>query len=435
MAKHALHTVSDAGRRKVIPQPGNPKRRPRVLLGMDARTARFVAVAVAATVLFAACAKVGSSATPGAVQTGGSGSTGGGKIHFYTGTPGPADLPAPGGPKSLIPLDQIISGGPPPDGIPPIDEPKFLAPDKATFLAPNEPVLAVSYQGQSKAYPLRIITWHEVVNDTLGGSPVTVTFCPLCNTGIAFLRPTIQGKLLDFGTSGKLFDSNLLMYDRETRTLWSQAIGQAVAGQLTGTRLTFLAAQILSWADWKAANPNGLVLSTDTGFSRPYGTNPYTKYDSSSQPLLFQGKADPRLPATEHILGINLNGQSVAFSLPILAAGSTDGLTAVNTSVGGKKVAVFWEKGTSSALDTSSIPNGKDVGAAVAYEPKVDGRLLTFKVDGGSIVDEQTSSSWNISGTATSGPLAGMHLQPVISIDSFWFDWAAFHPDTTIYGR
>ncbi len=402
----------------------------------------MAAASLAGALLLAACgyAGGGGGSSPGAAKAPSSTPSAGvsSSIGFHTDAdvPGPDNLPAPGGAKPLVPLSNVISGGPPPDGIPPIDHPKFTSPAAATFLASNEPVLSVTYGGQTKAYPLQILTFHEIVNDTIGGTPITVTFCPLCNTGIAFLRPTIRGHLLDFGTSGKLYDSNLLMYDRQTWTLWSQAIGEAVAGPLTGTKLTFASAQVLSWSDWRDANPDGLVLSRDTGFSRPYGQNPYQGYDdTTSRPFLFLGKPDPRLPPAEHVIGIDLAGKTVAFPFTSLARASVDGWTAVNSTVGGETVAVFWAKGTASALDAAQVAQGKDVGAATAYVPRTGDRNLTFEVRGGAIVDTETGSQWNLSGIAVSGKLEGTQLMPVVATNSLWFDWAAFHPDTAIWSQ
>jgi hypothetical protein len=147
-------------------------------------------------------------------------------------TPAPSPIEGP-----LVDPEEIISGGVPPDGIPPIDHPKFLGPAEVRFLSPQEPVVAVEVNGIAKAYPVRILMWHEIVNDDFAGVPVLVTYCPLCNTGIAFLRPTIDGELLDFGTSGKLYRSNLVMYDRQTNSYWPQALGQAVVGPLLGEEL------------------------------------------------------------------------------------------------------------------------------------------------------------------------------------------------------
>jgi Protein of unknown function (DUF3179) len=336
---------------------------------------------------------------------------------------------------SLVDPDDIISGGPPPDGIPPIDDPKFLAPVDATFLADGEPVLAVEIDGDAKAYPLQIMTWHEIVNDEIGGVPVAVTYCPLCNTGIAFERPTIDGELLDFGTSGKLYNANLVMYDRQSGTYWAQATGQALVGPYSGAQLEFVPARILSFGDWRAEHPAGLVLSRDTGHERAYGENPYVGLDTSERPFLFAGDLDERLPATSRVLGIARAGDIVAFPYESVAAGAVDGWAVVTEQVAGDPVVVFWKAGTYSALDTERIVSGRDVGAIAAYRPEVDGRPLTFEVGRSGIVDRETWSVWSILGRAVSGPLEGEQLVPELAIDSFWFDWAAFHPETRIWAK
>lgn len=338
------------------------------------------------------------------------------------------------GPEPLVEPDDIISGGPPPDGIPPIDDPKFLAPDDVDFLADAEPVLAVEIEGDARAYPLQIMVWHEIVNDVIGGVPVAVTYCPLCNTGIAFERPTIAGELLDFGTSGKLYNSNLVMYDRQSETYWAQATGTAIVGPYAGEQLAFVPARIVSFGDWKAEHPDGLVLSRRTGASRPYGENPYVGLDRSERPFLFAGEPDPRLPATSRVLGIALEGDVVAFPYETVSAGAVGGWAVVTERVAGEAIAVFWRAGTTSALDTERIVSGRDVGAMAAYRPEAVGRDLTFEATPDGIVDRETGSAWSILGRAVSGPLEGETLVPELAIDSFWFDWAAFHPETRIFG-
>ena len=377
---------------------------------------RIVALTAALSVAAAACSG-GAASSPKAVTT------------THTGTSSGRVTPP------LVDPDDIISGGPPPDGIPPIDEPKFLAPSDVTFLEPQEPVIAVEVGGVAKAYPVRILMWHEIVNDDFDGTPVVVTYCPLCNTGIAYLRPTIDGELLDFGTSGKLYNSNLVMYDRQTNSYWPQAMGKAVVGPLTGEELEFVPARILSWADWSQAYPDGLVLSTDTGAQRDYGTNPYAGYDDEARPFLFSGDIDPRLPAKEHVLGIAGEDRVIAFPYSELARLATTGTTVIQGSFGGEQLVIFWQAGTVSALDAAQIPDSNDVGAAAAYVPVADGRRLTFVVRGGHIVDEQKGSRWSIDGRALDGPLAGTRLEVALAIDSFWFDWAAFHPETEVFGQ
>jgi hypothetical protein len=259
--------------------------------------------------------------------------------------------------------------------------------------------------------------------------PVVVTFCPLCNTAIAFER-TLDGQVLDFGTTGRLRFSNLIMYDRQTETWWQQATGEAIVGELTGRQLKFIPAAIISWADFKAAHPNGKVLSRETGYRRPYGQNPYAGYDSVNlQPFLYKGPRTPDvLPPMARVITLDLNGEAVAYPYDVLQQ-----VRVVNDTVGGVPVVVFWTPGTASALDSAAIAQGRDVGAANAFSRELDGQLLTFRLDGDRITDEQTGSEWNVLGEAISGELEGRQLTPVVSINHFWFSWAAFRPETRIY--
>lgn len=342
-------------------------------------------------------------------------------------TAGPPATPTP-----LVPLDEIISGGPPPDGIPPIDAPKFVTIESASeWLSDKEPVIAVELNGVAKAYPLQIMTWHEIVNDEFAGKPVTVTFCPLCNTALAFDRE-LNGTIYDFGTSGRLYNSALVMYDRQTGSWWSQVLGQAIVGELTGSQLTFLPAAIVSWADFKAAHPDGLVLSRDTGYRRAYGANPYAQYDApGNRPFLFRGKVDPRLQAMERVVGVEFDGDAKAYPFSVLAEERV-----VVDTVGGQAIVVFYYPGTTSALDSQSIADSRDVGAAAVFDPELDGQSLTFGVNAaGDIVDDQTGSVWSVLGEATSGPMEGKRLTPIVHGNHFWFAWAAFNPDTSIYGQ
>jgi hypothetical protein len=176
--------------------------------------------------------------------------------------------------RHSIPYNEILSGGPPRDGIPPIDNPRFVTPEEAAaWLTDVEPVIALEVGGEAKTYPLQILTWHEIVNDTIGGVPVVATFCPLCNSAIVFDR-RLNGTVYDFGTSGNLQFSNLIMWDRQTESWWQQFIGDAIVGELTGQRLDFLPATIISFADFREAHPDGQVLSRETGFAKAYGRTP-----------------------------------------------------------------------------------------------------------------------------------------------------------------
>jgi hypothetical protein len=348
----------------------------------------------------------------------------------------PAAAPSGSGRTPLVDPVKIVSGGPPPDGIPPIDRPAFEPARQVDWLAPPEPVAVVRLNGQAKAYPLQILVWHEIVNDTVGGIPVSVTYCPLCNTAISYRRPTIQGEVTTFGTSGKLYNANLVMYDRATRSLWPQALGQAVTGPLTGARLERVATELVAWADFRAGFPDGQVLSRQTGVQRPYGRNPYPLYDrKGSSPFLFDGTPDPRLDAVDRILGLTVGARHLAVPYQRLAVRAQAGTTAVNLELAGTPLLVVWRAGATSALDQESITASRAVGAATAFRRRLgpDGRTLAFSVRDGRVVDTHTGSVWDQFGRATSGPLAGQQLHPATATDSFWFDWAAFHPDTDIW--
>jgi hypothetical protein len=332
--------------------------------------------------------------------------------------------------RHTVPYSEILSGGPPKDGIPALDDPKFVTVDEAdAWLEPQEPVILFEENGDARAYPLQILMWHEIVNDVVGDVPVTLTFCPLCNTGIAFER-TFDGQVLDFGTSGRLRFSNLIMYDRQTETWWQQASGEGIAGEYAGRQLTFLPASIVGWAVFKEAHPDGKVLSQDTGFSRDYGRNPYIGYDDVNRsPFLYDGPRTPgELPPMARVLTVELNGEAVAYPNDVLPE-----LHVVNDTIGGTDVVVIWEPGTASALEGAGVASGSDVGAAAAFERELDGQMLTFRFEDGKIVDEQTGSEWNVLGQAIDGPLAGSELVPVVSVNHFWFSWAAFMPETRIY--
>ena len=332
--------------------------------------------------------------------------------------------------RHTVDYAEILSGGPPKDGIPSVGDPRFVSVEEAgSWLEAQEPVIFLRLGDDARAYPLQILVWHEIVNDVVDGRPVLVTFCPLCNTAIAFER-TVDGRVLDFGTTGRLRYSNLIMYDHQTETWWQQANGEAIAGELTGTRLGFLPAAIISWEDFQEAYPAGKVLSTETGTFRAYGQNPYVGYDDvSNTPFLYRGPETPgQLRPMTRVLAIERNGDVVAFSY-----GTLEQLRVVNESVGGEEVVVLWESGTSSALDSSGIAFGRDVGSANAFSRQVVDVNLNFAFDGSDFVDEETGSRWTILGEATEGPLAGRQLDPIVAINHFWFSWVAFQPQTRVY--
>jgi hypothetical protein len=256
--------------------------------------------------------------------------------------------------KTTISFDEIRDGGPPKDGIPALDDPKFAPLDQADQLSERDPVIAFSHNGDARAYPLSVLMWHEIANDTVGGKPVTITFCPLCNAAIAFDR-TFEGEVLDFGTTGKLRNSDLVMYDRQSETWWQQFSGEAIIGKHAGKSLTMLPSSVMSWASFKKAFPDGTVLIPNNPEARDYGRNPYTGYDTLSAPFLYDGQLPDDIPAMSHVVVI----RRAVGEDPIIVA-----LNAVSQTgsyeVEGYRIA--WEKGLASALSTTRISEGREIG-------------------------------------------------------------------------
>ena len=317
----------------------------------------------------------------------------------------------------------------PRDNIPSIDEPSFVAPFEASaWLSDVEPVVSLEISGDARAYPLQILTWHEIVNDVVGDVPVAVTFCPLCNSAIAFDR-RLDGGELEFGVSGNLRNSDLIMYDRETHSWWQQFTGEGIVGEHAGRSLDHLPASLVSFADFQRAHPNGKVLSRDTGYARQYGRNPYAGYDTiEGNPFLFTGDLDGRLLPVERVIAVTIGDVDVAFPLSIL---QEEGV--INYETSGSTIAVFHKFGTTSALDASSIADSRDVGSAGVFDAILDGQELTFSIKNEDIIDDQTGSKWDILGNAVEGPLAGERLTPVVHGNHFWFAWAVFKPGTLVY--
>ncbi|MDK1017052.1 MAG: DUF3179 domain-containing protein [Actinomycetota bacterium] len=334
-------------------------------------------------------------------------------------------------PDPLIDPGDVISGGPPPDGIPPIDNPVFLdVADNLELLPGGEPVVVLEINGDARAYPIRAMVWHEIVNDTVGGIPVSVTYCPLCNSAAAYER-TINGVETTFGTSGRLFASALIMYDRATESLWTHFNGLAVIGVLTGFELVEHPAPLMAWELFRSTYPTGKVLDwTRTGFSRDYGRNPYTGYDDpESTPFLFRGALDDRAAAMQRVIGVEHEGDSGAFALEVVSGGAGK---ATAVTVGDASLVIFWLAGQASALDTAAISEGRDVGSTGVFVPRAAGRDLTFTHDGDNFIDVETGSVWLINGEAVEGALAGERLTQLPHLDTFWFAWSTYQPDTSL---
>jgi len=365
-----------------------------------------------------------AAAPPAAAATATATATAGAGAGYYSSIPIVAQAleRTPGRPRADP--GEIRSGGPGVDGIPAIDHPLHVAAaDAARSLVDSEQVLLVEHAGQARAFPLRSLVRHEIANDVIGGVPVAATWCPLCNTGVAYDR-RVTGTTTTFGVTGTVYRSAMVMYDRASRSLWTQPTGQAVAGARTGTELAVLPSTLLSWAQARRAYP-GLTVTLADRDELDSSTNPYEGYDTSGSPFLFHGRLDPRLPAFERVAGVSLGGQAQAWSFRLLRARRV-----VDATVGGRSLVVLWSPGTSSPLDTSDVRRGRDIGTAAVYDQRVGGRSLTLTAAGPDFRDDQTGSTWTVAGLAVTGPLRGRHLTRLPSQDAFWFAWAAFNPTT-----
>jgi len=273
--------------------------------------------------------------------------------------------------KSNVDMARILSGGPPKDGIPSIDNPVFsFAPDTDLKLAPHDPVVSLEIGEDARAYPLEILTWHEIVNDVVDGVPVAVTYCPLCNSAPVFDR-RMNGQWLEFGTTGKLKDSNLIMYDRKTESWWQQFTGEAIVGEFTGQKLDLIPARLESWADFKSRHPNGRVLvPNDTGF-RDYGRNPYIGYDTTTRPFLYDGQLPEGIDPMERVVIVpRPDGEDTPLVIRMAAISEAGSLTQAGHEF-------TWQEGRRSALDKSRITQGRDVGSVTVRR---NGDLVPYDV-------------------------------------------------------
>jgi hypothetical protein len=278
--------------------------------------------------------------------------------------------------NAIIPVEAIESGGPPRDGIPSIDDPVFITPDEAGFLQDDDRVLGIALSGSARAYPIRILNWHEIVNDRIEDQSIVVSFCPLCGTGMVF-SAEVDGTVLEFGVSGLLYNSDMLLYDRATYSLWSQIMSQAVAGKLVGTRLTSLPVTHTSWFAWRDQHPETMVLSTDTGYRRDYNHQPYGGYETSRS-VMFKPEnwPPPDYHPKEWVAGIEIDGQYRAYPFTELERNGADSF---NDVFNDKQIVVSWD------ADNRSV--------------------------------------------AVTGPDGN----PLPVVQGFWFAWYAFHPDTSLF--
>lgn len=327
-------------------------------------------------------------------------------------------------------LTELVDGGPRRARIPAIDDPVYIRTREADrFLADQEPLLVVSRRGRARAYPLRILIRHEIVNTELAGRPIAVTYCPLSGSGRVFDR-RLDGRELTFGTTRYLRNSDSLMWDRQTQSWWQHFTGAALVGELTGTTLDALPSRVLSWEDFASRYPNGDVLSRKTGFTRAYGRNPYAGYDAPhTAPFRFEGVPDDRLPPKERVAALFRPRETVAIPFSTLRE---EGV--VNELVGEEPVVVFFDPQVASALDEATTARSRQVGTVGTFRSRAAGRELTFAQEGTRFVDLETGSQWNVTGRAVTGPLAGAQLAPIRSDQPFWFALAAFVPEARIAG-
>lgn len=318
-----------------------------------------------------------------------------------------------------------------PDAIPAIDRPEHETTGLAAeWLTPESPVVAVEVGGDARAYPLAILTRHEIVNDEIGGQKVAVTYCPLCNSAVVYRR-AVAGTIVEFGVSGKLYRSDLVMYDRQTDSLWPQMLGRAVRGPLEGTELEEVPSAIVSFGEFRRGYPGGRVLARP-GEDR-YEANPYPGYDAREGPFadFFVTDPDPRLPSMERVVGVAVGSAARAYPYGRIGAGGSPAV--VGDRIGDLTIVVLWQDGARSALDARTIADGRSVGSTGVFEARAGNRDLTFGVSDGRITDAETGSTWTILGRADSGPLEGQQLPPVHHLDAFWFAWAAFVPFTEVW--
>ena len=314
----------------------------------------------------------------------------------------------------------------------PIDLPRFVDIQKAdTLLDPRDPLIALAVGSDARAYPLRFLVWHEVVNDVVDGQPLLVTYDPRTNAAQVFER-RLLGSAMRFRAVDGLHRGGRLLWDSLTQSWWRQFTGEAIVGDYTGLRLPPRPSLLVSYAEFRRTFPQGRILGPasrpDRDAESDYGATNYAGYDrGSDRPPFFAGVLDPRLPPTARVLALERNDEAVAFDFSHLADQRV-----VNDEVAGQPVVALWSPGALSVLDTPRIADARDVGAATVHGREVNGRLLTFEFADGAFRDRETGSVWNLSGRAQSGSLAGAQLPLLVHGSPFWFAWAAFHPQTRL---
>ena len=326
--------------------------------------------------------------------------------------------------KHTVPLAKIVSGGPPKDGIPSIDSPKFQSVREADkILEDSEFVLGLNINGDIRVYPLQILVWHEIVNDVVGGKPIAVTYCPLCFTNQVFNRTLIDGNIVEFGTSGKLYNSNLVMYDRKSNSLWSQALGEGIVGDYSGIKLEKIPFDIAYWKEWKKLYPESKVLSRDTGSVRPYGADPYGNYYTNDLILFPLANDDKRIGLKEIVIGLEDENQYKAYKLQDIETNKV-----INDIIGDdKKIALVSLKPFMvRVFDRGIDDNVNDEGKKIIVD-------LFYNETNNTLIDRVTDSELNFDGKFINGQLQDKQLKRLAMDQGFWFEWTAFHPETEVF--
>ena len=322
------------------------------------------------------------------------------------------------------------------DSIPAIDDPTFVPASEADFLPAVEPVAVVEIGGEDRAYPIRILNTHEVVNDVVAGRPIVVSFCPLCNSTAGFSRE-VDGRTLTFGVSGQLLSSNLVMFDRETISLWQQVSGEAYAGEFEGKKLERILVQMVSFGSWRTAHPDGVVME-EPAPNFDYGRDPYATYaDDPAEGSKFFGvpgsaeRGDDRLLPKARLIGVQTAAGAVAFPIP-----EGGGRFAVqDATLGGGPLVAFWRKGTALTGLSTRLDEAPRGWSGTVWVARLDGKRLHFRAGPSGFVERRTGSGFDLFGRGTSGPLKGRTLKSIPQITAFWFSWSDSYPDTKIAGN
>ncbi|CAN5818568.1 DUF3179 domain-containing protein [soil metagenome] len=342
--------------------------------------------------------------------------------------------------KKTVPLPEFTVAVPK-GAFPVMNHPKFVGaqPGQQVYFK-HEPVITVTVNGQTKAYPLNILTVQEITNDTLGGVPILVTFCPLCNASVVYdrrLRHQGHERLLTFEVSGMLRHSDMVMFDRQTETWWQQLTGDGLVGELTGAELAVIPSLVISVEEYFQRYPKGQILSRETGLAgaeKRYGQNPYDGYDTACgapyDAFFDPARVDKRLPPMERVVDVESKGKRKVYPFSAI---SSKGV--INDTFNGKNIVNFYKSGTVSVLDEKEIKKSRNIGSATLFNAVLEGQKLTFRKKGEHFTDKETGSTWDITGHSLAGPLKGKQLRVERHSNHLAFAWLAFYPDSEIYGK